>query len=109
MNALKRLKSEGRQLRYNQAFLVDVLNIMSAAYSAELHQSYGFGAERCNKLTASVIQTVHDAIKRYRETEDDDVYVWQALNNWCKDFGFDPAIGLDTETGAVKFVGGVIK
>lgn len=108
MKALKRLNEQKRVSREAQAFMLDLMNMIVAAMGAELHQKRGFGAQRCAETAEAVIETCQSAIKRYRDEEDDE-YVWTALRSWCRDFGFDPTVGLDPKTGAVKFVGGVIK
>lgn len=103
MNALKRHSRESRAYRDYQEFMLDLLNLMSRAYAAELHQAHGFGAARLSKLTKNVIATVHAAISRY-EGE----YTQDALDMWCRDFGFDATVGLD-RNGAVEFKGGIIE
>ena len=103
MNALARQKRQFRAYREYQEFMVDVLNLMVRAYAAELHQKHGFGAQRCTDVTKAVIATVHAAIHRY-EGE----YTQDALDMWCRSFGFDGRVGLD-EKGAVEFKGGVIE
>ena len=102
MNSLKRLKAEGRAFRDAQEFMVDLLNLMAMSYAIELHEEHGFGAGRISRLTDAAIRRVHATIGRY-EGE----FTPTALENWCRTFGFDHRIGLDSD-GAVRFRGGVI-
>lgn len=99
MNCLKHKKEASKSYRDAQGLMLDTLILMSYAYALELHDTFGFGKERLDKLNAAVIETVHACIARY-----DKDYADTALRSKCKDFGFVCKIKPD-EKGAVCWDG----
>jgi|GEM_PF-1574015 len=97
MNCLKNKKEASRSYREAQGFMLDLLEMMAYAYALELHDRYGFGKIRNDRLAKAAIERVHACIARY---EGD--YTMTALKSKCRDFGFVSKIKLD-EKGAVTW------
>ena len=74
-----------------------LVEMLVQAYSLELHEQVGFGAERNERIAKAAIERVHQCVERY-ESE----YTPTALKSKCADFGFVAKVGLN-EKGAVTW------
>ena len=99
MNCLKHKNENAKSYREAQGFMLELLDMMAYAYALELHEQFGFGMKRCERIAKAAIERVHACIERY-----DADYTQVALKSKCADFGFVSKIKLDKK-GAVTWNG----